>query len=57
MVEKGVLGKTAQDSRYDFNDVYNFEEAFDLFGVRKIKSESGLELKRPQKNLKKSKSL
>ena len=29
MVENGLLGKTETDSRKDFKDIYNFEEAFD----------------------------
>lgn len=28
LIEYGVFGKTDQDSREDFNDVYSFEEAF-----------------------------
>lgn len=30
MVENGLLGKTDKDSRKDFKNVYNFNEAFDM---------------------------
>ena len=29
MIEAGLMGKTNQDSRDDFKNVYNFQEAFD----------------------------
>ncbi len=31
MVENGLMGKTAEDSRADFKDVYDFDKAFDVF--------------------------
>ncbi|MFH0790771.1 MAG: Minf_1886 family protein [Candidatus Omnitrophota bacterium] len=31
MVENGILKKTEQDSHDDFKNVYNFDEAFDIF--------------------------
>jgi uncharacterized repeat protein (TIGR04138 family) len=39
MVENGLLGKTDRDSREDFKNVYDFNEAFDS---RKIKDLEGL---------------
>lgn len=30
MVENGLLGKTDKDSREDFKNVYDFDEAFDI---------------------------
>jgi len=38
MIEAGLLGKTEEDSRNDFNDIYDFAQAFDLFGAKEIKS-------------------
>lgn len=33
MVENGLLGKTEQDSRDDFKDVYDFAQAFNAFQI------------------------
>ena len=30
MVENGLMGRTAEDSRADFKDVYDFDAAFDI---------------------------
>ena len=35
MVENGLLGKTDEDSREDFKGVYDFQDAFDVFGAKK----------------------
>jgi len=55
MVEKGVLGKTEEDSRRDFSDVYDFQEAFDIFGVKKRKARVSLAVKKPAPDTKKGK--
>jgi uncharacterized repeat protein (TIGR04138 family) len=36
MIENGLLGKTEEDSRADFKDVYDFEEAFDVFKAKRL---------------------
>ncbi|MFH0738728.1 MAG: Minf_1886 family protein [Candidatus Omnitrophota bacterium] len=38
MIEEGLLGKTEEDSRNDFKDIYDFSQAFDLFGAKEVKS-------------------
>ncbi|MEI6631528.1 MAG: Minf_1886 family protein [bacterium] len=38
MIEEGLLGKTEEDSRNDFKDIYDFSKVFDLFGVKEAKS-------------------
>jgi len=35
MVENGLLGKTEEDSRDDFKDVYDFDQALDVFNLKK----------------------
>lgn len=35
MIDNGTLNKTDKDSRDDFKNVYDFDEAFDIFGVEK----------------------
>ena len=35
MVENDLLGKTDEDSREDFKGVYDFQDAFDVFGAKK----------------------
>jgi uncharacterized repeat protein (TIGR04138 family) len=57
MVEKGVLGKTEEDSRNDFRDVYDFREALDAFGIKKTKARPRPQLKKSAQTLKKGKSL
>lgn len=34
MVENGLMGKTDQDSRADFKDVYDFDAALDIFNTK-----------------------
>jgi len=36
MVDQGIMGKTEEDSREDFLDVYSFDEAFDVFKTGKL---------------------
>ena len=36
MVEQGIMGKTDDDTRDDFKDVYDFEEAFDVYRSGKL---------------------
>ncbi|MCX5714265.1 MAG: hypothetical protein NT033_05550 [Candidatus Omnitrophica bacterium] len=31
MIESGLMGKTAQDTREDFHNVYDFDQALDVF--------------------------
>ena len=57
MVEKGVLGKTEEDSRNDFRDVYDFRVALDAFGIKKTKARPRPQLKKSAQTLKKGKSL
>lgn len=33
MVENGLMGKTEEDSRADFKDVYDFDRAFNAFKI------------------------
>jgi len=47
MVEKGVLGKNEEDSRQDFSDVYDFQQAFDIFGVNKTRVRTRFAVKKP----------
>jgi uncharacterized repeat protein (TIGR04138 family) len=35
MIESGLMKKSEEDSRLDFKDVYDFEEALNVFGVKK----------------------
>ena len=35
MVRHGMLGKTEEDSLNDFKDVFDFDQALDVFNVRK----------------------
>ncbi|HTY45546.1 MAG TPA: Minf_1886 family protein [Patescibacteria group bacterium] len=34
MVDVGLMGKTDRDSRDDFKEVYDFDQAFDVFKMR-----------------------
>jgi len=34
MIDSGLMKKSEEDNRGDFKDVYNFEEALNVFGVR-----------------------
>ena len=34
MVENGLMKKTQEDSKDDFKDVYDFKEAFNVFGIK-----------------------
>jgi len=38
LVEAGLLKKTEEDSKEDFKDVYDFNEAFDVFKVDESKN-------------------
>lgn len=35
MVESGLMGKTQEDTRQDFHDLYDFDRALDAFGLGK----------------------
>ncbi len=45
MIEKGLMGKTEADLKEDFNDVYDFQEAFNAFKGLKLRRR-----KNPAKN-------
>jgi len=36
MIGHGLMKKSDQDSREDFNNLYSFEEALNVFGVKRI---------------------
>ena len=55
MIDKGLLGKRQEDTLEDFSDVYDFDEAFDLFGVRNGKSKKALVLRSVRKRARKEK--
>ncbi len=55
MVEKGVLGKTEEDSRNDFMDIYDFGDALDAFGIKKTKTRLRPAVKKPAQAMKKGK--
>ncbi len=42
MIEKGLMGRTEEDSKEDFNNVYDFQEAFNAFKGIKLKRRKNL---------------
>jgi uncharacterized repeat protein (TIGR04138 family) len=38
MIEAGVMGKNAEDRREDFNNLYDFEQALDVFSLDEEKN-------------------